>query len=538
MDDELLPDFLSEAEDLIEAICDDLKALRAGRGEGRVRREITERIFRRVHTLKGASAGAGIESAAEIAHAFETLLDGVRLGRATLDDAALDAFKSALDHIGESLDAAARGEETMVPRDLVERLRLLSSTLTPPPPPSGSTAEEAIDSLPREVALGEHERQRVREAVSEGASLFIVKVDFGLSDFDERLRALQASLAERGEVVSTIPGVDAAAPERVSFRLIHATRERAGQLRARLKSFGASVREADGGRAQSANQSDTGDGCDASGERDATLPAQTSPPSLHVRVSLEEVDALAALTQGLFADTSAALDLTKRLMPDDAAQSALEPLAARVREGFRELEEKLSGLRVVPLRRTLERAARAGGSIARALGREVEFEMTGGEVRLERTLVEALTGPLLHLLRNAVDHGIEPPDERRRLNKPPRGVVRLGAVTEGQSVVLRVSDDGRGVDIKSVARVAAARGLVGPDEELTDEQALRLILRQGFSTAAEVSSVSGRGVGLDAVAHAVHILGGELRVTSVYGAGTVFEVRFPAAPLRSKTTSD
>ncbi|HEV2708207.1 MAG TPA: ATP-binding protein, partial [Pyrinomonadaceae bacterium] len=175
----------------------------------------------------------------------------------------------------------------------------------------------------------------------------------------------------------------------------------------------------------------------------------------------------------------------------------------------------------------LERAARAGQSAARAARREVDFETVGGEVRLDKSLADAVADPLLHLLRNAVDHGVEPPAERVRVGKPERGLVRLEAVAEGSRVLLRVSDDGRGIDPERVARAAIERGLVSADERLTEQQALRLIFRPGFSTAREVSAVSGRGVGLDVVERAVEQAGGELRVWSRPGAGTTFEMRLP-----------
>ncbi|MGB8508323.1 MAG: ATP-binding protein, partial [Pyrinomonadaceae bacterium] len=133
--------------------------------------------------------------------------------------------------------------------------------------------------------------------------------------------------------------------------------------------------------------------------------------------------------------------------------------------------------------------------------------------------------------RNAVDHGIETADERRGAGKDERGRVRVESIVEGASVVLRVSDDGRGVDTERVARVAAGRGLLATGETLTEAQALRLIFQPGFSTADEASTVSGRGVGLDVVASAIEELGGELRISSVRGAGTTFELRLPyAAP--------
>jgi two-component system chemotaxis sensor kinase CheA len=175
----------------------------------------------------------------------------------------------------------------------------------------------------------------------------------------------------------------------------------------------------------------------------------------------------------------------------------------------------------------LERAARGARIAARAAGKEIDLEVAGGEVRVDRSLAEQIGEPLLHLLRNAIDHGIESEEERRAAGKPVRGRVRLEVGAEGSRVRVRVADDGRGVDAERVARGAVAQGLLAADARLTEEQALRLIFRPGFSTAASVSDVSGRGVGLDVVEHALERAGGELRVRTTLGEGTAFELRVP-----------
>jgi chemotaxis protein histidine kinase CheA len=175
----------------------------------------------------------------------------------------------------------------------------------------------------------------------------------------------------------------------------------------------------------------------------------------------------------------------------------------------------------------LTRAVRVGAASARAVGKEVEFEMEGGDVRLDKSLAERVADPLLHLLRNAVDHGIEPAEERIRQGKPPEGRVRLEAVSEGSRVRLRIRDDGRGIDSARVRRTAIERGLIEPEHELTRQQSMRLIFRPGFSTAEVVSNMSGRGVGLDVVERAIEQVGGELRVESEQGRGTTFEMVLP-----------
>lgn len=505
MDDSLLSEFLAEAEELIEGLQRDLAALRERRGEGRVRRELVGRIFRGVHTLKGSAAAAGLAGAGALAHEFESLLDAVRAGRVGVGAEVLSAFDEALDALAASLDAAARGGRAGDETALAARLRRLAAGGVAPE--RGAVAAEEL--LPAAVArtLTERERQRAGEAAGEGARLFVVDVSFDLSDFDERFRRLCESLGERGEVVSTLPGVDASAPDRVGFRLVHATEETRDELAARLAPFGATL--TGGGPAAASDEGGARDEGEEFGDEDH---APSAAPAMLVRVPLEELDDLISAAHELSAEALAGFGGER---------------AEALRRRFRDLEERLLGLRMVPVRATLERAARAGRAAARAGGREVDFELAGGEVRLDKSLAERVADPLLHLLRNAVDHGVESPAERLAAGKPACGRVSVEASAEGGRVLLRVSDDGRGVEAERVARAAAERGLLGAGQTVTQEQALRLIFRPGFSTAERAGAVSGRGVGLDVVERAVESAGGELRVSSLPGRGTTFELRLP-----------
>jgi two-component system chemotaxis sensor kinase CheA len=555
MDERLLKEFLAEAEDLVEELYGDLAALRERRGRGPERRELIARVFRRIHTIKGTASAAGLDATGEIAHEFESLLDAVRSGRAPLDDESLDACDEAVGAVAESLSAAARGEVWEVPRRLFARLRSLAAAHAP------VCADDAAKLLPEEVArtLSAQERQRLSEATTEGARTYLVTVDFDLSDFDEQYRRLSESLGEVGEVISTQPFVSDISPERVGFRIVYASAEQGEGLEERAAHFGAKLTTPASDAGARDRRTDDEHDDDASQVRyvetlegDAlrsptkavvsqssmeavmlqssteTGAAQSSSTVVGaVRVPLEELDDLISTTHGLFADTLSALDLALEHVKEGGARAELEERARVVRRRFFELEERLIGLRLVALRGALVRAARAGRAVARSAGRRVEFEVAGGGSRLDRALAERVADPLLHLVRNAVDHGIEPEDERRAAGKHATGRVRIEAGAEGGLVVLRVSDDGRGVDAERVARAAADAGLVEPGAALTDDQALRLIFRPGFSTARGASLVSGRGVGLDVVERAVEEAGGEVRVRSERGRGTTFELRLP-----------
>jgi two-component system chemotaxis sensor kinase CheA len=529
MDEKLLRDFLDEADERVEALLRDLRDLRARRTEGRARREILARVFRHVHTIKGTASAAGLARVAGLAHEFETLLDAARAGGVEVDDELIDASEAAVEALAEGLGRASRGGAAGDERELVARLRRLSGGVQTAARTDGGRATGAGDARTEATtqrgdafaALDDVGRRRVAEAVAEGARSYVVAAEFSLEDFDERVRALVDALSEAGEVVATIPDLRADAPERVCFLFVHTSAEGREEVSARLAPFGARLLEGtDEGAGGDAGARGEGD----RGRRDA--PALSSLAS-QVRVPLEELDELISATHGLHGDTGRALEGALEHLPAGDARARLEAQARDLRRRFHEVEARLIGARMVAARGALERAARAGEAAARASGREVEFETRGGEVRLDKLLAEAVSDPLLHLARNAVDHGIEPPGERAAAGKGARGRVRLEAVAGEAGVVLRVADDGRGIDPEAVARAARERGIIGPSDRVTQEQSLRLIFRPGFSTAGSLSTVSGRGVGLDVVERAVEEVGGEMRVWTQTGAGTTFEMRLP-----------
>lgn len=545
MDAQLLREFLAEAEDLIEVLIGDTQTLRARRGEGRARRELIGRIFRHVHTIKGSAAAAGLDVVAEIAHEFESLLDQMRLGQTSVDDAALDVFDDATNAIAQSLNAVASGDAPPAPRTLIERLRRVSLKTEPQSTDASPPLQERLlEALPEDIktSLSEYETHRFREAAGEGLHLFVVAVGFDLMTFDERFRDLSDALAESGEMISTMPGHEASAPDQISFRIVYATDSTPDEAAARLAPFGNVVltdlsaaaktgEQENIHRVENKLEGETASASETAGAKEVEDAPSTilslAPLSTLVRVELSGLDEIISATHELLTDTAGALDFALQQNLPRGEQTEMEIRAARIRRRFVELEERLIDLRMVAIGQTLQRAARAGAMAARSIDKEVDFETAGNDVRIDKSLADAISEPLLHLLRNAIDHGIEAPDERLRAGKEKRGSVLIEAVAEGSRVRLRVTDDGRGIDPERIARAAVERGIIDAHAKITKEQSLRLIFRPGFSTAASVSNVSGRGVGLDVVETAVEKIGGELSVAGEYGAGTTFEMLLP-----------
>jgi two-component system chemotaxis sensor kinase CheA len=530
--DQLLREFLAEAEDSIEILFRDIRALRENYGQGRARRELTGRIFRHVHTLKSTSAAAGLDVTSQIAHEFETLLDGVRKGRVSVKEPVLDAFGDAAHALLQTLGAAARGHTPALPLQLLENLRRLAESNDEQHAShhSSTTTTATLALLPEEVtrSLGASEVQRLRETEAEGQRLFFINVAFELETFDGRFRELSEALGQSGELISTLPGAEDSAPGAINFRLLYASRLRPDELSALASVFApVSIEEL---KPEAARRNEIGVGPSDERLTLSSAAAETiAPLATQVRVELGKLDELISAAHELMTETMRTLDQALEENSSVDSRGLVEASATRIHRRFIELEEQLLGLRRVPLAQTLERVARAGRMAARTIGKEVVFETAGGEVRLDKTLVEAISDPLLHLVRNAVDHGIETPAERALTGKSACGAVRLEAQASGDRVVLKVTDDGRGIDLESVARAAIEHGIIEAGQSVTREQALRLIFRPGFSTAAVVSKMSGRGVGLDVVERAVEQIGGEMRVWSETGQGTTFEMIVPVA---------
>lgn len=526
--DQTQREFLVEIEELVEHVFADLDELRdaaAGNRPKREARELIDRIFRRVHSVKGSAASCGLEVVSQIAHEFENLLDEVRAGRVPVDDAVVDTCESATEALSESLSLAASGVVEPSRRALFDRLHAAAKGKTDAPL---NVNEAVLKNIPFEIweSLTEPEKQRLVNVVSEGNPLFMVATSFDLRDFDAQFSRLKEQLTKFGEVLSTSPAVDAEHPERINFRVLYASDGERGAIEAAIGNSAAVVFAEIGNASELKSSSDepTAPGADA--------PASTHPPlaslSNFVRTDLDKLDRLISLTHELLRTTSNALDLAlAEPQLSGPARQELDKVNGQIRTSFMRVEDELINLRLVSLGPTLQRAMRAGRAAARPAAKEVDFGVLGAEILLDKVLADAIADPLIHLVRNAVDHGIETTNERVASGKQRRGTVRIEAVSEGSQTRLRVSDDGRGVDPLLIAAAALRLGIVNSESEVDIEQGLRLIFRPGFTTLAAASDVSGRGVGLDVVETTVEQVGGELRVSSEPKQGTTFEIRLP-----------
>jgi two-component system chemotaxis sensor kinase CheA len=522
-----LQDFVAEAEDLLEALAEDLETAQSQFEEGRkVRPDLVNKIFREMHSLKGLASMFGLERITSLSHDAESLLDKVRLGKTPFSPE-LFALLREVHHLLRTLvgEAAAGGEKSDVE---ALKARIASHGAVPSAAPESPSAlgldEQTLKSLT------EYEEHRLKENLAEGNRIVAIRVSFDFSDFDTRLRALTDRLSESGEVISTLPVMDGTSTGGLQFRLLFGTTLGLEAVGALVADSGGTVEDLTAARQPQAPAAPA-----APSEEPVAEPGEAETDDLRslgrtVKVDIEKLDGV----MGVVGELNLVKAAFQRIVQSLKALPDQRDLAADAAKHLRTMEKKLAELqraiidiRLVPISQIYSRLNRTARRLARAAGKEVAVTLYGGETELDKTVMDELVTPLIHILRNAIDHGIEPPGERVALGKPREGTLAIRAYQKGNSIVIEVSDDGRGLQTEKIREKAVALGLVAADATLDEDQVLDLIFRSGFSSAEEVTEVSGRGVGLDAVKTAIERMKGSIAVWSEPGRGTTFQITLP-----------
>jgi two-component system chemotaxis sensor kinase CheA len=541
-DKALLSEYLSESEELLDSLLTDLDTL-AARPADLPDINLINRIFRTVHSLKGLSGMMGLPEVQSLTHEFEDILDDLRLGHLALTDETKPALQEAGAGIAALVGGAARG--TAGDEDF-ERMRALLIAIASRPKAKGKRDESGLDALslsPKERRLlTEFEEHRINENLDAGRSFYAIVVQFEIGKLDTLYRALTGRLESKGELITTLPET-ATKPELVAFKLVFATQFKESDLKSVVEGFDGRITRLGPSTWRRAGAAiiNVGRGKKRAGDKSKPPSGSLLPPTFaqeslqplspSVRVEMAQIDELSGITHELSIEMQRLAAMADRFLKAAALgardQFDLRFSARRIEREFLELEERLVELRMVSLAQTFTRAARLAGRLARELGKSVSVEIAGRETQLDKAIVDRLADSIYHLLRNAIDHGIEMPDARRLAGKNARGKIKIEASLEGTRAVIAITDDGGGIDPVAVRERAVEAGLINGEEELSEEETLRLLLQAGFSTADYVSSVSGRGVGLDVVERTVHELGGEVRITSEKGRWTRFELAVP-----------
>ena len=475
-DSELRQDFLVEAGELLQRLGEQLVGLEAAPDDG----ELLNAVFRAFHTVKGGAGFLALEPMVLLCHHAEDLLNEARNGKVVLGAIHMDALLEALDLLNDMMAAVGAGAPLgMPPAALLESLlpgTRPAPVVVPVAAPAPSADGGAIDD----------------------------------SEFEALLDSMYGSAAPGTVTPAALPAAPAtsATIDDDEFEaLLDALHGKAEQPAAAATVAPAAVAETAAAKPAA-----------------AAATHHAAPAENTVRVDTARLDVLV--------NHAGELVLVRNRLLSLAARNGSEALVAAANELDRvtdELQTAVMGMRMQPVGRLFQRFPRIVRDLARQLGKEVELVLEGEGTDLDRSLVEALADPLIHLLRNALDHGVEMPDERELAGKPRKGRVCLSASQRGERIVIAVHDDGRGMDPDILRRKAVEKGVVDAVQasRLSEGECYELIFRPGFSTAAAVSDISGRGVGMDVVKTRVAELGGTLQVHSRLGHGSELELTVP-----------
>ena len=512
-------------------------------------RPTVEEIFRIAHSLKGMAATMGFSRVAELTHEMEDVFELLRQRTNGLPVEAIDTVFACLDALSVAVEAIETdGQETLDPAPLVTRLR----SLVRPRTPEQEMARVGIaDPLDHAAVLAAQEA---------GARVIRVHVALGETVLMPAVRAhmVLAALTDHGEILASSPPPDGV--EQFEGREIdawiasdHEDEAIAADVRGVSEVFTVEVDEAPAPGAKHAAvappvpeiavpapaPSPTATPGAAAekpaiaevappapkpaAEKPAEAPIKTTQTRT-VRVDAERLDALMHSMGELVIHRTAVEALTANLEVE-GLQHAVQELT----RSSQALQAMVMQVRMIPVDVVFLRFPRLIRDLSTKLGKEVKLELVGSETELDRTVVDALGDPLVHLVRNAVDHGLERPDERLAVGKPRQGTIQIAARHAGGSVVIEVRDDGNGIDPHAIARKAMSLGMIDEEAAATIDMrgAVELLFTSGFSTAQTTSDISGRGVGMDAVREKIRQLGGEVVIDSTHGAGTLAQIRLP-----------
>jgi two-component system chemotaxis sensor kinase CheA len=465
--------FIEEAEEHLQNLNRLLIELESDPGDA----EAINEIFRSVHTIKGLASTMGFEKISTLTHQLENLIDGLRHGKRA-EPEVIDLLFEGVDLLETMLKSQEDGEADL---------------------------EFFLDKIKR--TKKEEKRKSVfMELISPGA----VKANYELKVWLEKgcgLKSVRAftvlkSLSELGYITATFP--DPEKLENEEFGQSFTLRMRSERGEDEIKAVVLALPEIE--------------------KVEIRKLKEKVRKNQSIRVSISTLDALMNITGELIINRSVLEDIAKRHEMEEL-KDALE-MTKRLTS---DLQYVVMQARMMPLSYVFSTFPRLVRDIAKKEGKEVEFSIYGGEIELDRAVIDEIVEPIVHILRNAVSHGIESPEERERKGKPRKGRVTLSAIKEKDNVVISVEDDGRGIDLEKVKETAVKKGLIPIEkaDSLKLEEILDLLFLPGFSTASEVTEVSGRGVGLDAVKSMIESLGGLIEIETSPDKGTRVSLRLP-----------
>ena len=533
--------FLDETDDNVQRLDDLLLALEKNMTD----MDVINEIFRAAHTLKGMAGTMGFANMMGLTHAMEDRLDAARKGTRPLTEADMNRLFQGLDTLQEMADAIRGGgnDAHIDVSGMVSALRSESPSPSSAPAPAQASDSAQAQTQTSGTMVSSQDAEWAKKANAEGKNAFNVHVTLSQNCLLKAARAFMVTnrLEELGEIFRTIPPSDNLNNEDFDFdfNVLTATTISPDDVKAAIEKIG-DVLSVDVSEVKTDTPASLAPSSSAPAPTPApaqtiqTTPAPTSPApvkketpkksSQTVRVDIGRLDKLMNLVGELVISRARIERLVQeaRLRQFDDTLSQLGRISG-------DIQELVTKLRMVPVSFTFDRFPRLIRDLCKTLNKNVELVLEGEDTELDRTVIDEIGDPMVHLIRNSMDHGIEHPDERKALGKPEKGILKIAAYQEGSGVVIEVSDDGAGIDPEKVKKKAIERGIITEDRAaiMSDDEATQIVLLPGFSMARQITDLSGRGVGMDAVKTKVEQLGGQFDLVSKKNEGTHVYIRLP-----------
>ncbi len=549
--------FLSEAEDQLEKMEQDLLELEKDRNN----KEVLNEIFRLFHTLKGSSAAMGFTLMSEVAHKGENVLDKIRKGEMEVTSDIVDLMFECLDALNAMKDMVANGEDPVMDvEELLKKLENASGAAPSKPKEEPVEKKEEEKEVVQEkeistnidIELNEYDRLILEEASQKSLNIYYIEVELSPDALMKAVRAFMVfnKLKEMGEVVKSVPDASDLEAEKFDrdFKLIFVSKEDKDTVYNSISTISEiekveireiEVKDVVAKPAEepkvAKEEKKTPSTTTKEGSKAAAPKAQQKPqkkPEHTIRVSIEKLDVLLNLVGELVIDRSKLAQIGEVLeakYKETEISDELRDTVSHIERIANDLQENIMKARMLPIGQLFSRFPRMMRDLSRKMNKKINFIMTGEETELDRTVIEEMGDLLIHLLRNAVDHGIESEEERVAKGKDPVGTIKLSARHEESHIIIEIEDDGKGIDPEVIKEAAIRKGFATPDElsRLSNEEIINFIFLPGFSSAKKVSEVSGRGVGLDAVKDGIEKLKGQIEVESTPGKGSKFILKLP-----------
>ncbi|CAG0978305.1 MAG: chemotaxis protein CheA [Candidatus Methanoperedens sp.] len=477
-------------------------------------------MFRAAHTLKGMSATMGYTNIKELTHNMENLMDRVRKNEIRLDSSAIDVLFECLDTLEKMVETPEKSSEIDI-SSLIEKLSK-NDHVSAKEEQIVLTNNVAHETISENIAdINAPENSPGMSETSSNVYEITVTLHESCLLKSARSTVVMRNLSELGEIIETVPPVKDLEDEKFDreFKVIVSTIQDARKLEDAARKVSeiskVEVKPHTGSKSRAKTEEKAG----------VTEGSKTSIKSVQsVRVSIERLDSLMNLVGELIINKIRLMQLASVHKLDDLVETL-----ASLNRLTNDLQEEIMAARMVPIEQIFNRFPRMIRDLAKNQGKEIDLILEGGDIELDRTVLDEIGDPLVHILRNCVDHGIESPEVRKQNGKNPKGTIKLTAMREKNHVVIEAVDDGKGMDPQKMRETAVKKGLMTQEEaaKLSDTDAINLSFMAGFSTADKVTEISGRGVGMDVVRTKIGGMGGSIKLESVLGKGTTLKLKLP-----------